>query len=48
VSFGSGFNGVSGSGSRETKIVPEKEGERKLMFFMLEELSVGLEASPGA
>jgi hypothetical protein len=34
-SFGSGFNGVSGSGSRETESVPQKKRE-KLRFFMVE------------
>jgi hypothetical protein len=35
-----------GSGSRKSEVVPEKE--TKSRNFMLEEFSVGLEASPGA
>ncbi len=34
-----------GSGPRQAKIVPKKERINKFMF---EEISVGLEASPGA
>jgi hypothetical protein len=49
IRIGSGFQWVSGSGSRswEDKIVPPNK-EKMNKFLVFEDVFVGLEASPGS